>query len=91
MLHEKSLCEFVTVVSRGTGSSSMLNKIANHAYKAHAEWLKHFDTPWESEGYNVESQTGQLRLTWNLILASLGTFIIAEQEIITWEPEHQGR
>jgi len=36
--------------------SSMINKIANRAYKARTDWLNHFNSPWESEGYKVESQ-----------------------------------
>jgi len=68
------------IVSRETVSSSMLNKIANCANKAHADLLNHFYGSWESEGYKVESQNDRLCLTWNLIWASLGAVIIAEQE-----------
>jgi len=63
-------------------SSSMLNKIANHAYMARTDWLNHFHSPRESKGYKVESQNDQLRLTWNLIWASLEAVIIIEQETI---------
>jgi len=42
-LPEKSLCDFVKAVSCETGSSSMMNKIANRAYKAYAD---HFYSPW---------------------------------------------
>ena len=42
MLREKSPCEFVIYVSRKTGSSGMLGKIANRAYKARADWLNRF-------------------------------------------------
>jgi len=61
----------------------MLNKITNRAYKASTDWFKHFYSPWESVDYKVESQNGQLRLTLNLIWASLGAVIIAGQETIT--------
>jgi len=61
-------------------SSSVLNKIANHAYKARVDWLNHFHSPWESEGYKVQNQNDQLRLSWNLIWASLEAVIIVEQE-----------
>ena len=43
-------------------SSSMPYKIANRAYKAHADWLNHFHSPWGFKGYKVESQNDQLRL-----------------------------
>jgi len=43
MLREKLPCELVMAVSHETGSSSTLNKIANHAYKA--RWL----ALWKSE------------------------------------------
>jgi len=33
---------------------SMLIKIVNRACKAGADWLNHFDNPWESEGYKVK-------------------------------------
>jgi len=60
----------------------MLNKIANRAYKARVDWLNHFHSLWEFEGCKVESQNDHLRLTWNLIWASLGAVIIVEQETI---------
>jgi len=41
----------------------MLNKIANRAYEVCPDWLNHFYSPRESEGYKVESQNDQLRLT----------------------------
>jgi len=63
-------------------SSSMLNKIANRPYNPCADWLNHFHSLWESEGYKVESRDDQLRLTWKFIWASLGTVIIVEQETI---------
>ena len=50
-------------------SYSMLNKIANRAYKAHTDWLNHFHSSREFKGYNVESQA------WNLMWASLGAVI----------------
>ena len=68
---------------RKTRNSSMLNQITNHASKARADWLKNFYSPWESRGYKIESQNGQLRLTWNLSSPSLGGVIITEQETIT--------
>jgi len=34
----------------------MLNKIANRAFKACADWLNRFYSPRESKGYKVESQ-----------------------------------
>ena len=58
----------------------MLDKIANRAYKAHADWLNDFYSPWDSKGYKVETQNDQLCLTWNLIRPSLGAVIIVEQE-----------
>jgi len=63
-----------------TGSSSTLNKIANHTYKARADWLNHFYSLQDSQGYKVRSQNGQLRLSWNRIWASLGAVIITEQK-----------
>jgi len=57
-LCEKLHCEFVIAVS----SSSILNRIANRTYKARADWPNHFYSPWESRGYKVENQNGQLRL-----------------------------
>jgi len=62
-LRKKLPCEFAIAVSRETGSSSMRNKIANGAYKAHTDWLNHFYSPWESQGYKEECQNDQLRLT----------------------------
>jgi len=41
-LCEKSHCEFAIAVSRETGSSNTLNKIANRAYKARADWLNYY-------------------------------------------------
>ena len=55
--------------------------ISNRAYKAGTDW-NHFHSLWESKGYKVESQNGQLRLTCNLIWASLEAVIIVEQETI---------
>jgi len=75
-------CEFAIANSHETASSSMMNELANRTYKARADWLNHFYSPWESEGYVVESQNDQLLLTLNLIWASLGAVIIAEQETI---------
>jgi len=46
-LREKSHCEFAIGVLCETGSSSTLNKITNHAYKARADWLNHFYSPRE--------------------------------------------
>jgi len=66
-LRRKLHCEFAIAVSREICSSNMLNKIANHAYKARANRLNHFHGSWEFEGYKVESQNHQLRLTWNLM------------------------
>jgi len=60
-------------VSRETGSSSMLNRMANFAYEARADWLIHFYSTRESQGYKVETQNDQLGLTWNLIWASFGS------------------
>jgi len=65
-------------VSRETDSYSTLIQIANRAYRARADWLNHFHSPWESKGYKVESQNDQLRLTWDLIWASLGAVIITK-------------
>jgi len=62
-LHQKSPCEFAMAVSRETDSYSTLIQIANRAYRARADWLNHFHSPWESKGYKVESQNDQLRLT----------------------------
>jgi len=62
-VHENLHCEFAITVSHDTGSSSMLNTIAKRAYKARADRLNQFYSPWESEGYKVESQNDQLRLT----------------------------
>ena len=61
---------------------SMLNKIANCAYKTHADWLNHFYSPWKSKGYKVENLNGQLHLDWNLIWTRLEAVIIADQETI---------
>jgi len=54
-LREKSIYEFAITVSPKTASSNMLNRIANLVYKARADWLNHFYSTWESEGYEVES------------------------------------
>jgi len=67
MLRGKSHCEFAIAVSRETDSSSMLNKTANRAHKACADWLNHFYSPWKSTDYKVKSQDDQLGLTSNLI------------------------
>jgi len=48
-------------------SSSALNKNANRAHKARADWLNNFHSPWEFKGYKIESQNYQLRLTTSLI------------------------
>jgi len=56
MLYKKSHCEFARGDSREIDSSSMLDKIVNRAYKAVADWLNHFHSPWEFEDYQVESQ-----------------------------------
>jgi len=84
MLCEKSHCEFAIGVLRKTGGSSMLNKIANHTYKARSDWLGYFSSPWESTGYIVESPNDQLRLTLNTIWAIMGAVIIANQETVNW-------
>jgi len=63
ILCEKPHCEFAMAVSRETGSSSTLNRIANHACKARADWLNHLNSPWEFAGYKVQSQNDQLHLT----------------------------
>jgi len=63
MLCEKSHYELAIAVSRETGSSSMLDKIGNRAYKAHADWLNNFYSLRECKGYKVESQNDQLPLT----------------------------
>ena len=57
------LREFLMAVSRETGSSSMLNRMANFAYEARADWLIHFYSTRESQGYKVETQNDQLGLT----------------------------
>jgi len=75
-LREKSHREFAIPVSRETGSSRMVNKIANRAYKARADWLNNFYSPRECKGHKVVSQNDQLRPTWNLIWASLRASII---------------
>jgi len=67
MLREKWHCEFAIAVSRKAGSFSMLNKIANRAYKARADWSNRFYSLWKSTGYRVESQNDKLCLTSNLI------------------------
>ena len=79
---QHALCEFAIGVSHEAGGSSALNKIAKRAYKACADWLNLFYSPWESAGYKVDSQNNQLHLTWNLVWASLGAVIIAEKETI---------
>jgi len=81
-IFEKLLCEVAIDVSREIGGSCMLSKKANYPYKVRSDWLNHFDSPWESEGYEVESLNDQLRLTWNFNWASLGALIIAGQETI---------
>jgi len=50
-LQEKSPSEFAIALLRETGNFNMLNKLANRAYKARTDWLNHFYSPWESEGY----------------------------------------
>jgi len=55
--------EFANAVSRETGSFEILN----HAYKVPADRLIRFQSLWESEGYKVKSQNGQLRLFETLI------------------------
>ena len=45
-------------------------------------WLNQFYSLWESEGYKLESQNDQLRLTWNLIWASSVAVVIVERETI---------
>ena len=55
VLREKSHRELAIAILRETGSSSMLNKIPNHACKLGADWFNHFYSPWESKGYKVES------------------------------------
>jgi len=79
MLPEKIPYEFAIAVSCETGSSRIAQS-ANHAYKVRTDWLVHFYTPCESEGYKVASPTDQLRLTWNRIWTSLGS----EQETIKY-------
>ena len=59
-LCEKLHCEFGIAVSCETGSSSMLNKSANRAYKACADWLNHLYSQRESQGYKVESRIQNL-------------------------------
>ena len=54
-LCQDSVCEFAIAVSREIGSSRMLNNIGNRAYKARADWLNYFYSPWEPEGYKVET------------------------------------
>jgi len=81
-LLEKSHCECERAVSCETGSSSMLNEIANCAYKVRADWLNNIYSPRESKGFKVESQNDKLCLTWNLIWARSGAVIIADKETI---------
>jgi len=81
-LCERSHCDVAIAVLRETDSSNVLNKIANRAYKARTDQFNHLHSLWESAGYKVESKNDQLHQTWNLIWASLGTVIIAEQETI---------
>ena len=52
MLREKSPCDSCFALN---WQSSMLNKIANRAYKVGADWLNRFYSPWESPCDNVES------------------------------------
>jgi len=63
LCEKKSHCQFAIAVSRETGSSRTLNKIANRACKARADWVNHFYGPWESKGYAVESQKDRVHLT----------------------------
>jgi len=54
-------------------NQAMLDKITNRAYEARPDWLNHFYSPWEPEGYKVENQDDQLQLILRPHLSHFGS------------------